>query len=132
MILLAGRAVWATSQTILGEAATKRDVPLDADDVMVTREGTRTLARVSYTENVEIFPRYLYPVSFSISARVRVAVASEAPLGRKDRLSLPDCTARAAGERCAYRVQLGARRDGFCTRRARVSCHAFPASASAE
>lgn len=52
---------------IVGEAM-KRDVPLEEDDVMVTREGTRTLAEVSYTENVEVFPRYLYPVNFSFSA----------------------------------------------------------------
>ena len=55
-----------TSQ-ILGEAM-KRDVPLDEDGLMVTREGARTLAEVNYTENVELFPRYLYPVNFSFSA----------------------------------------------------------------
>jgi hypothetical protein len=52
---------------ILGEAM-KRDVPLDDDDVMVTREGGRTLAEVSYTENVEFFPRFFYPVNFSFNA----------------------------------------------------------------
>jgi hypothetical protein len=36
---------------------------------MVTREGTRTLAEVSYTENVEVFPRYFYPVRFLVQRR---------------------------------------------------------------
>ena len=55
-----------TSQ-ILAEA-TKRDVPLDEEGVMVTRQGTRTVAEVSYTENIEVFPRFFYPVNFSFNA----------------------------------------------------------------
>lgn len=55
-----------TSQ--IAEEGMKRDVPLDDDGVMVTREGTRTVAEVTYTENVELFPRFLYPVNFSFSA----------------------------------------------------------------
>jgi hypothetical protein len=52
---------------ILAEAV-KRDVPVDDDDVMVSRSGTRTVAEVAYTENVELFPRFIYPVSFSFNA----------------------------------------------------------------
>ena len=83
-MILFGQAeqVGDLAKQILGEAA-KRDVPLDADDVMVTREGTRTLAEVSYTENVEIFPRYFYPVSFSFNAEAYgVAGASGPPRPR--------------------------------------------------
>ena len=47
--------------------AMKRDVPLDEDDVTVTREGARTVAEVSYTENIELFPRFAYPMDFAFS-----------------------------------------------------------------
>ena len=60
-------AVPDLTKQILGEA-TKRDVPIDDDGVTVTREGTRTLAEVAYTESVELFPRFSYPVDFSFSA----------------------------------------------------------------
>jgi hypothetical protein len=55
-----------TSQ-ILGEA-TKRGVPVDEEGVTVSREGMRTVAEVSYTESIEVFPRYFYPVPFSFNA----------------------------------------------------------------
>ena len=79
-MILFGQAeqVGDLAKQILGEAA-KRDVPLDADDVMVMREGTRTLAEVSYTENVEIFPRYFYPVSFSFNAEAYGVAGATGP-----------------------------------------------------
>jgi hypothetical protein len=52
---------------ILEEAMT-REVPLDSEGVSVRREGARTVADVSYTENVELFPRFYYPVTFDFSA----------------------------------------------------------------
>ena len=68
MILFGQSETVATlTRQIVGEAM-KRDVPLDADDVTVSREGSRTVAEVSYTENLELFPRFLYPVTFSFSA----------------------------------------------------------------
>jgi hypothetical protein len=50
------------------EEAIKREVPLDSEGVTVTREGARTVADVSYTESVEVFPRVYYPVTFDFSA----------------------------------------------------------------
>ena len=55
-----------TSQIL--EEAKKRSVPLDDEGLTVSRQGARTVADVSYSENVEVFPRYLYPVTFSFSA----------------------------------------------------------------
>jgi type III secretion system FlhB-like substrate exporter len=68
-MILFGQAetVGELTRQILGEAA-KRDVPLDEEDLTVTREGARTVAEVSYTENVEVFPRYFYPLDLSFSA----------------------------------------------------------------
>jgi len=71
------------TKQILGEAA-KREVPLDEDGLMVTREGTRTVAEVSYTDNIEVFPRYFYPVVFSFNAEAYgVAGASGAAPRRR-------------------------------------------------
>jgi hypothetical protein len=68
-MILFGQAQTVTELTrqILGEA-TKREIPLDEDGVSVTREGARTVAEVAYTDSVEVFPRYFYPVDFSFSA----------------------------------------------------------------
>ena len=68
-MILFGQAETVANLTrqILGEAM-KRDVPLEEDGLTVSREGARTVAEVSYTESVEVFPRYFYPVDFSFSA----------------------------------------------------------------
>jgi hypothetical protein len=52
---------------ILAEAM-RRDVPLESDGLSVNREGARSVADVSYTESVEVFPRFFYPVTFTFSA----------------------------------------------------------------
>lgn len=62
-----GASVTELTRQILGEAM-KRDVPLDEEGVTVSREGARTVAEISYTEDIEIFPRYVYPMDFSFSA----------------------------------------------------------------
>jgi hypothetical protein len=62
-----GQSVSELTSQILGEA-TKRDVPLDEEGVTVTREGARTVAEVEYSDRIEVFPRYFYPVDFSFSA----------------------------------------------------------------
>ena len=73
-----GQPVAQLEQQILGEAE-KRDVPLDEDGVEVSREGARTLAEVSYTESIELFPQFFYPMDFSFSAEA-YAVAGAAPV----------------------------------------------------
>jgi hypothetical protein len=50
------------------EEAMRRSVPLEDDGVSLSRQGGRTIADVAYSENVEVFPRIIYPVSFSFSA----------------------------------------------------------------
>ena len=79
-MILFGQAetVQALSSQILGEAM-KRDIPLDDDGVNVTRQGMRTVAEISYTEPVELFPRYSYPVAFSFSAEA-YGVAGASPI----------------------------------------------------
>jgi hypothetical protein len=81
-MILFGQAesVQALSSQILGEA-TKRDVPLDGDGIEIDRTGMRTVAEVKYTENVELFPRFFYPVDFSFSAE-SYGVAGASPVQR--------------------------------------------------
>jgi hypothetical protein len=49
---------------ILGRAA-ELNVPLRLEDLDVHREGARTFAEASYTQPVEFFPNYPYPITFS-------------------------------------------------------------------
>jgi hypothetical protein len=46
------------------ESAEKLNLPVDPDSVEVTRTGRRTTAAVEYTQPVEFFPSYTYPVDF--------------------------------------------------------------------
>jgi hypothetical protein len=43
------------------------NVPLEAEDVEVTRNGPRTTAKAAYTQDVEVFPSYMYPITFRFS-----------------------------------------------------------------
>jgi hypothetical protein len=43
------------------------NVRLEADDVQVTRDGLHTTAKASYTQSVEVFPNYRYPINFRFS-----------------------------------------------------------------
>ena len=43
-------------------------VPVVADDVTVTRDGLRTIASIAYSQAVEVFPNYKYPIKFQFTA----------------------------------------------------------------
>lgn len=79
-MILFGQAetIPALTGQILAEAV-KRDVPLSEDGITVTRQGMRTVAEVAYTEAVEVFPRYVYPVAFSFNAEA-YGVAGASPI----------------------------------------------------
>src|SRR5690348_1225994 len=79
-MVLFGQSETVTSLTSqIVEEGMKRDVPVDDDDVTVTRQGMRTVAEVSYSENVELFPRFIYPVNFSFSAEAYGVPGAVAP-----------------------------------------------------
>ena len=41
------------------------EIPVEPQNVSVSRDGSRTLAAATYTQPVELFPRYSYPFTFS-------------------------------------------------------------------
>ncbi len=46
------------------EQATALQLPLGSDDILVTRDGFTTTANAAYTQPVEVFPSFTYPVKF--------------------------------------------------------------------
>src|SRR5687768_15274781 len=61
-----GQSEMDLARQILDEA-TKRSVPLREEGLEVRRDGARTVADVQYTQNIEVFPAYFYPVTFSFN-----------------------------------------------------------------
>jgi hypothetical protein len=49
------------------EKAMELDVPVQRPDIVVNRRGSRTQIDVYYAEEVELFPRYMYPVDLSFT-----------------------------------------------------------------
>jgi hypothetical protein len=59
-------------QSQILESAEKLNLPVDTDSVEVTRAGLRTTADVEYTQPVEFFPSYTYPVDFRFTVEAQV------------------------------------------------------------
>ena len=64
------------------EQASSLNIPLDADNVDVRRDGQRSSAAVSYTQPVEFFPSYVYPMQFSFVVDA-VSLRAGAPKRRR-------------------------------------------------
>jgi hypothetical protein len=45
--------------------AKELSLPIQPDDVRVRRDGVRTTAQAAYTQPVEFFPKFQYPIKFS-------------------------------------------------------------------
>jgi hypothetical protein len=43
-------------------------VPVDPNNIIVTRDGLHTYATVSYSQQVEVVPNYTYPIKFHFTA----------------------------------------------------------------
>jgi hypothetical protein len=52
-------------QSQIMSAAADLKIPLTAERLSVRRDGRRAVAEASYTQPVEFFPNYLYPIEFS-------------------------------------------------------------------
>src|SRR4051812_48058458 len=49
------------------QKASELNIPVGADAIDIRREGSRTSAQVAYTQPVEFFPSYVYPLKFSFA-----------------------------------------------------------------
>lgn len=49
------------------QKAVELNVPLEAEAVSVVRDGPHTTASAAYTQRVEVFPNYIYPLDFKFS-----------------------------------------------------------------
>ena len=49
------------------QKANELNVPLSPEDIDVQRDGLKTIATAAYTQSVEVFPNYKYPITFHFS-----------------------------------------------------------------
>jgi hypothetical protein len=49
----------------IAQRAMELRIPIRSDAIEVRREGPRTVATAAYTQPVELFPRYVYPLALS-------------------------------------------------------------------
>jgi hypothetical protein len=60
------------------DAAKRRDIPVGADDVTITRQNQRIIIDARYQEQVELLPRYFYPWTANVHVDVLTLVLQEA------------------------------------------------------
>jgi hypothetical protein len=60
------------------DAAKRRDIPVGADDVTITRRNQRIIIDARYQEQVELLPRYFYPWTANVHVDVLTLVLQEA------------------------------------------------------
>ncbi len=54
-------------QNRIMDQATALQLPLVFEDITVTRDGFHTTATAAYTQPVEVFPSYTYPIKFQFT-----------------------------------------------------------------
>ena len=64
LVTFGGNIVPGELQNQILLKAEELQLPLAAEDILVTREGLRTWASAAYTDSVEVFPNYKYPIRF--------------------------------------------------------------------
>ena len=65
LILFGGRTPTAELEYQIAQIAEEFEVPLAREDIVVTRNGPRTIAEAYFTMPIEVFPRVFYPVDLS-------------------------------------------------------------------
>lgn len=81
LILFGGNTSTADLEWQIAQIAEEFEVPVAREDIVVTRQGTRTVAEAYYTMPVELFPRFFYPIdlSFTVEAFAVTTGLSPAP-----------------------------------------------------
>jgi hypothetical protein len=67
LVTFGGNASPGELQNRILEQATALQLPLVFEDIQVTRDGFKTTAQAAYTQPVEVFPSYTYPVKFTFT-----------------------------------------------------------------
>ena len=65
LILFGGKTPTAELEHQISQIAEEFEVPIAREDIVVTRNGPRTIAEAYYTMPIEVFPRIFYPVDLS-------------------------------------------------------------------
>ena len=64
LVTFGGNSSPGDLQNHILERATELRLPLVFEDITVTRDGLKTTAQAAYTQPVEVFPNYKYPITF--------------------------------------------------------------------
>jgi len=64
LVTFGGNVVPGELQNQIRLKAEELRLPLAFDDILVTRQGVRTTASAVYTDSVELFPSFQYPIRF--------------------------------------------------------------------
>ena len=70
-ILFGGKESTAQIKEQIIEEAGEQGVPLAAGDVTVERNGMLTTVEATYVDEIELFPRYVYPMTWSFKVDAR-------------------------------------------------------------
>jgi hypothetical protein len=69
LITFGGDAPLGELQNNIMDRATALNLPVAFEDIEVTRDGHYTVATASYTQPVEVFPSYIYPMTFQFTVQ---------------------------------------------------------------
>jgi len=75
-----------TAQPLFGPDGAPIGSMLVFEDITVTRDGLKTTAQAAYTQPVEVFPNYKYPITFSFTVE-GINLGQGANLGGRNPLS---------------------------------------------
>jgi hypothetical protein len=84
LILFGGQTPTAELQQQIAQIAEEFAVPIAPEDIVVTRQGPRTIAEAYYTIPVELFPRFFYPVDMSFMVEA-FSLSGAAPIAPRPR-----------------------------------------------
>ena len=71
VVLFGGTQTTAKLKQAIMEEAAEQGVPVADDDVAVQREGMLTTAEATYVDDIELFPTYVYPMTWSFKVDAR-------------------------------------------------------------
>ena len=84
LILFGSATPPAELEQQIAQIAEEFAVPVAPENIVVTRQGQRTVAEASYTIPVELFPRFFYPVDLSFMVEA-FTITGAAPIGPRRR-----------------------------------------------